>query len=196
MQKKFATIYNVTEERNASFGTKNTEPTMTQISDQADTDINIIMKRYAKTGQIPQLIEQGKYGDFSQVGDFRAATEAILEANTLFAQVPANIRKRFDNDPAQFLEFVNDPENMDELRKMGLAKPKPRTDEVLPEEQERAARMNAPRYDDDHGTPPGNDNRNDNGRQERSAPGGAAGSPSGRPGGQQPGGAGGAPRSR
>ena len=36
-------------------------------------------------------------------------------------EIPAIIRKRFDNDPYQFLEFMENPENIEEARQLGLA---------------------------------------------------------------------------
>lgn len=141
---KFQTIYTITDERNHKFGTVNDEVTKTQQSDALDTDINVIMERYGKSGQFPQLIEPGKYGDFSEVVDFRAAQDIIHQANEAFAQVPAKIRKKFDNDPNAFFEFVNDPENLDEMRKLGLAKPeeRPERDQTPPPPPET-------RYSDD-----------------------------------------------
>ncbi len=46
----------------------------------------------------------------------------MIEAQENFMRLPANIRKRFDNDPAQLIEFINDPNNLDEAINIGLAK--------------------------------------------------------------------------
>ena len=37
-----------------------------------------------------------------------------------FIFLPSKIRKKFENDPKVFLDFVCNPENVDELRTMGL----------------------------------------------------------------------------
>ena len=34
--------------------------------------------------------------------------------------IPSDIRKQFDNNPGKFYEFVNNPDNKDELKKMGF----------------------------------------------------------------------------
>lgn len=156
---KFATVYSADDKRSEKFATVNNEDSMTQQSDKDEANINILMERYAQTGQIPQMLEPGKFGDFSEVVDFRGAQEAIRAANEAFAEVPAKIRKQFDNDPAQFYEFVNDPNNLDELRKMGLAAPLP---ETLPP-QDNAPPPQETRYSDDGPIPEPSPQKSQNG---------------------------------
>lgn len=87
-----------------------------------ETDINNIMRKYAKTGQFTHVTPlAGEYGDFSQVPDYKTAMEQIMAADALFMELPAAVRDRFGNDPAKFIEFSTKKENLDELRKMGLA---------------------------------------------------------------------------
>lgn len=87
-----------------------------------DTDINKIMAKYAKTGQFSHVVQMaGQYGDFSEVPDYKTAMEHIMASNELFMELPAKVRDRFGNDPAQFIEFATDENNLEELRKMGLA---------------------------------------------------------------------------
>jgi phage internal scaffolding protein len=38
----------------------------------------------------------------------------------MFNDLPSSIRSRFGNDPAAFLDFVNDEGNADEMIKLGL----------------------------------------------------------------------------
>jgi hypothetical protein len=44
----------------------------------------------------------------------------------MFMSLPAKIRSRFQNDPGAFLDFVQNPENRDEMIELGLAKAQPR----------------------------------------------------------------------
>ena len=37
--------------------------------------------------------------------------------------MPADVRARFNNDPALFVDFCSDEANLDEMRKLGLAVP-------------------------------------------------------------------------
>jgi phage internal scaffolding protein len=89
-----------------------------------ELEISFIMDRYKKTGVLPELIKQDPtYGDFTNAPSFIEAHNIVNKAYEQFEALDAHIRTRFENDPAQFLEFVNDKGNLDEMRKMGLAKP-------------------------------------------------------------------------
>lgn len=91
----------------------------------AECDINNIMAKYQKTGELTHLAAiAGQYGDFSDVTDYKTGLERIYAADDLFMELPSSIRDRFDNDPAQFVEFATNKENLEELREMGLA-PRP-----------------------------------------------------------------------
>lgn len=111
--------------RSKQFATVNTEESMTQQSDKDDCDINIIMKKFGGSGQLPQVQAQALYGDFTNVTDYRTMVETINAANEAFMQIPAETRARFMNDPQRFIDFTRDPNNLDELRKLGLANPAP-----------------------------------------------------------------------
>lgn len=120
---KLATQYNF-KDRPMDFRTYNHEETMTQQADANELDINVIMKRYTQTGQLPRINSaQPQYGDFSEVGDYRACLDKVTKAREDFNALPSHVRKRFANDPAQFVEFASDPENAEELKKLGLTKP-------------------------------------------------------------------------
>lgn len=100
-----------------------TNPSRTQQHMAAACDINNIMSRYEKTG----VIEHGnrarpEYG-FVPAVDFREAVEIIKNGETRFAELPAALRRRFNDSPVEFLDFVSDPANLDEMRSLGLAKP-------------------------------------------------------------------------
>lgn len=123
MKKKFRTPYSV---RSDAYGSRNDEPSLTQQSDAADLDINVIMKRYGGSGMLPQVTMQPLYGDFSETGDFSAAKQRVLEAEDAFLTIPADIRARFDNDPGKFIEFATNPDNLEKLQEMGLADAPPR----------------------------------------------------------------------
>ena len=47
--------------------------------------------------------------------------QIVATANSMFQDLPSSIRNQFQNDPGQFLDFVQDPENLEEMREMGLA---------------------------------------------------------------------------
>lgn len=102
------------------------EESLVQQSLADDTDINNIMAKYRKTGVFQHVTTlAGEYGDFSQVPDYKTAMEQIMLSNELFMELPAKVRDRFGNDPAQFIDFATDEKNLDELRSLGLAPPAP-----------------------------------------------------------------------
>lgn len=93
---------------------------------QEECDVNVIMRRYQAIGELTHIYQMaGTYGDFSDVGDYKDGVERIMAADAMFMELPASVRDRFGNDPAQFVEFATDPSNIDEMRKMGLAPPLP-----------------------------------------------------------------------
>lgn len=90
-----------------------------------EVDINSIMRKYRKTGVLPEPSARGIYGDFAFAEDFHTTQNRVVAANELFNNLPSDIRTQFDNDAGAFLGFVNDPENADEAREMGLLPPIP-----------------------------------------------------------------------
>ena len=99
-----------------------TEEGMTKQSFKDECDLNIILKKYQSTGQLPDMIKQNpQYGDFSALPDYQEAVAIVQMAETQFNSLNAHIRAKFQNDPAQFLAFATDSSNLPEMVKMGLA---------------------------------------------------------------------------
>lgn len=98
----------------------------------AECDVNTIMKRYEQTGDLRHVTDvAGEFGDFYDVTDFKSGTERLMAIQSLFMEIPASIRDRFNNDPAKFVEYATNEKNIEELRSMGLAEPAP-ADPVVP----------------------------------------------------------------
>lgn len=96
---------------------------LTKQSFAEDCDINTIMRRYQTTGTIDHVNRrQGEYGDFSSVASFQESLDIVLEAGQMFADLPASVRDRFGNDPANLLAFIADEANRDEAIKLGIVK--------------------------------------------------------------------------
>jgi hypothetical protein len=85
-------------------------------------NINTILAGYKRAGVNPFQFasDPGLYGDFSDVPTFQDAQNFIMRANDQFMTLDAKVRKRFDNDPGQFLAFVQDPSNDSEMYALGL----------------------------------------------------------------------------
>lgn len=97
---------------------------MTQQHFKEECDINTIMDKYAVNGYLvdPLKIRTRKpqFGDFTDMPDFQTAQNTIVEGREAFEALPARIRKYFNNDPALYLSFVSDSNNLDQAFEMGL----------------------------------------------------------------------------
>lgn len=90
----------------------------------AECDINNIMGRYQKTGLLQHVNHMGgTYDALPDEIDYHTAMNQVIAAQDAFASLPSSIRNRFANDPAGFLAFVQNPDNLQEMREMGLAAP-------------------------------------------------------------------------
>lgn len=96
-------------------------PSRTKQEFKDECNINTIMTKYMKTGLLDHVATyQGRYEDVSTGVDLQEAYAIQERAETAFESLPAEMRKRFENDPVQFLNFVLDPENLKEVQEMGL----------------------------------------------------------------------------
>ncbi|WNK13729.1 MAG: internal scaffolding protein [Microvirus sp.] len=89
----------------------------------SECDINVIMARYKKTGLLDFVNKNApQYGDVTGF-DFQEAANTVAHGKSMFAELPATIRDRFENDPAQFLEFTSNSDNIQEMASLGLLTP-------------------------------------------------------------------------
>lgn len=120
------------EDGSLDVGTVNKEVTMTQQQYAEECDVNHIMKKYITTGEIHHVNrKQGVYADMADIQDYQGMLNTVLAANEAFDALPADVRNKFRNDPANLIEFVQDPENYDEGVKLGLFEGKIQRPEAL-----------------------------------------------------------------
>lgn len=90
-------------------------------------DINKIIKRAEKTGFIGDPLQKRKtpiFGDFQNVPDYQESLNRVIRMRNEFESLPADVRAKFKNDPANVIDFLADPKNKEEAIKLGLrAKP-------------------------------------------------------------------------
>jgi len=96
------------------------EPSLTKQSFAAECDINTIIAQYEQTGILPEQTMAPRYGDTTLLPDFQNAMDLIANANASFASLPASVRKRFNNDPGDFVAYLSEPGHEAELRELGL----------------------------------------------------------------------------
>ena len=101
------------------------EPSMTKQSFKDECDINVILARYENTGMYyDPLTTRGSraplFDDFTAVPDYMDAQNFVIEAGEMFNALSSRIRKRFNNSPAELLEFLADSANVSEAISLGL----------------------------------------------------------------------------
>lgn len=104
----------------------NTEgDSLTQQHHAKDADIRNIIRQYDKTGLIGNVNKSvARYGDYSEINEYRDALDIVNSANESFAEIPADIREKFNNDAGAFFEFATNPKNHQEMVNLGLAESK------------------------------------------------------------------------
>lgn len=91
-----------------------------------EADINTLVDRFLKTGQMPSVSVPPRYGDFNSTADYHDLQNHLAETNALFYRLPAAVRASYQNDPAQWIGDVNErlangtPADLDALRAMGM----------------------------------------------------------------------------
>jgi len=91
----------------------------TKQSFKNECDINNIMRKFQKTGAVAHVARFGGDYGFATSVDFHEASNIVIRGRELYSALPSSIRKRF-GDPGEFLDFVQDPKNEDEMRSLGI----------------------------------------------------------------------------
>lgn len=96
-------------------------PSRTQQHHRDHVNINNIVAKYRKGELVTHINKnQGFYGDFAHLPDYAEALQTVIYAQDAFQGLPADLRKRFGNDPQQLIEFLSDSNNLEEATKLGL----------------------------------------------------------------------------
>lgn len=116
------------------------KPVLTDQSDKKLSDINNIMKQYAKTGLLPmQKQKVAQYIDNTLAMPLEQAHALIRDAKEMFLELPAEVRKKMNNDPTQLVDYLKDKDNHDFLVKHGvLNKKQYKEGDVVPAKEVQA----------------------------------------------------------
>lgn len=98
---------------------KTTDESKVEQSHKDTCDINSMVAR-ARRGAFTPPKSRGSYGDFTSITSYQDARNRILACEATFFTLPAEVRKRFENNPQAVLDFLEDPANKDEAIKLGL----------------------------------------------------------------------------
>lgn len=96
------------------------EPSLAQQHFKDECDINNILRQFNITGLLPEQPLSPRYGDFTGIGDYHTALNRVIAAQEEFEALPAQIRARFDNDPSNLIEFLENENNRPEAEELGL----------------------------------------------------------------------------
>ena len=110
------------EARSRASGLTCSDPSKAVQSQKDDADINVIVKRFGVTGQLPAAVLLPEYGDFTGIDNYRDAIEAVRTAEEEFLKIPSEVRAKFNHDPQAWLEYVNNPANQQWLAENGYLK--------------------------------------------------------------------------
>jgi phage internal scaffolding protein len=112
--------------------------TLTQQHFKDECDINNILRQFNVTGLLPETTLSPRYGDFTGISDYHTALNQVIAAEDEFMRLPADLRARFENDPAKLIDFLDNQENKDEAIKLGLINKPEDLPQVVEDIQEKA----------------------------------------------------------
>lgn len=103
---------------------------MTRESFADELNINTIVDRYARGGQIPLTTADAMYGDVSEVGDYKSALDFVFAAKGQMADLPERARDQLAADPMEYYNLLDAAKNRSDLVDLGLLEklPEPEPD--------------------------------------------------------------------
>jgi phage internal scaffolding protein len=92
----------------------------TEQAQRALTDVHALLEPAIKRGLLRHSYDfEGEYDDIPAL-TYEDALNVKAKAESMFEQLPSAWRNKFNNDPKQFLEFTQNPDNGPEMAKMGM----------------------------------------------------------------------------
>lgn len=93
---------------------------LTEQHHKESCDINFILAQFQATGIAPHMEDNQQYGDQSNF-DYQEMQNQLAEAKSLFEELPEQVKSEFNYDMKSFLNFAENPDNIEALTNMGLA---------------------------------------------------------------------------
>lgn len=113
---KFSTPYSDVKKVTVTFE----KLSLTDRSQQLDADINYIIEKYVRTGELPTSPMQ--YLDCTTVKDFQDSMYIVSECNSAFEQLPSKVRDEFKT-VENYLSYICNPENVQDCVNRNLINP-------------------------------------------------------------------------
>lgn len=99
-------------------------PGLTRQDFKNECNVNKIVAKFSMNDLALGMQQNpGQYADLSSVGSYHESLIIVDRANETFAKYPSSLRKKFQNDIGKFLQFMDDPKNLEESQKLGLRPP-------------------------------------------------------------------------
>lgn len=117
-------------------------------SERHHADINNIVARAYKTGQLPLLVNRQPIPELPEAQTYQDMLNKVVFAQQSFERLPASIRAEFENKPEKLLEALHakekSPELTQKLQNLGLLEiPPPKPEKPTPSEPSQSAPQNA-----------------------------------------------------
>lgn len=124
---KFKTSYDPADDHD-HHGIVFTMPSLASQDEKDETDINYIVNNYADGQKGIATLDLGdssqyaylQFGDATLPGDYSTALELVSGVREEFYNLPAKVRAKFDHDPMNFINQLNNPETLEYLQREGL----------------------------------------------------------------------------
>lgn len=94
-------------------------PSLTQQHMRDECDINIMVERFARGQDVP-VPPAWPSVDLDRNYSYQEMLNTVIAAEQAFFSLDAKLRERFQNDPAQLMEFLSSDKNRDEAISLGL----------------------------------------------------------------------------
>lgn len=93
-------------------------------SEKDACDVNLIVAHHRRGGVSTHLVNKVASFGYVPSTSFLDNMLELRRVKELFMELPAATRKFFLNDPAHFVEYASNPENVKKLVELGLAVPR------------------------------------------------------------------------
>ncbi len=98
---------------------------MTREAFADELDINKIVERYARGGQLPPTMADARYGDVADIGDYKSALDFVFASKAKLADLPEVARDQLLADPEAYWLRLEAAEDRDALVELGLVEALP-----------------------------------------------------------------------
>lgn len=105
---------------------------MTREAFADELDINKIVERYARGGQLPPTSADARYGDVADIGDYKSALDFVFASKEKLKDLPDAAREQYIADPEAYWLRLEAAVDRVALVELGLVEALPPVDPPVP----------------------------------------------------------------